>query len=797
MTDDILHIEVDGKSLEARPGQMLIEVTDANDIYIPRFCYHKKLTVAANCRMCLVEVEKAPKPLPACATPVMDGMKVQTRSKLAIEAQKSVMEFLLINHPLDCPICDQGGECELQDLAIGYGEGVSRYQESKRVVKDKNIGPLIQTDMTRCIHCTRCIRFGEEIAGLREMGATGRGERMEIGTYIEKTVSSELSGNIIDVCPVGALTSKPFRFSARAWEMVQRESIAPHDSVGSNVQLHIKGDRVMRVVPAENEAINEVWLSDRDRFSYEGLYSDDRLQTPMIKNNGEWQETEWETALEFVRYSLDKNLTNHGSDQLGALASPSATLEELYLFQKLMRGIGCNNIDHRLRQKDFIAQGSDPVFPGLGQRIVDLENLNAALLIGSNVRKEQPLINHRLRKAVLKGADVMLINPVDYAMNYDLAAKLISAPSELPIELAGIIKALTESGKNIEDSQLQALIDGVVVNEQHRDIAQRLSGAEKATVLLGNHAVSHTQYSKLKYLASTIAQQTGATFGFITEAANTAGASLAGVLPHYTVGCKTVCDDGLHAYAMLAQPLKAYVLLGLEPELDSWDGQQALQSLKAAEFVVSLTAYRSEAMEQYADVLLPIALFAETSGTYINTEGQTQSFMGAVPPQGEARPAWKVLRVLGNLLGQDDFNYQTSEEVRDEAFAIIGEITPHNETDWHAPEALSTSGHVTGNGSLELILQVPMNAIDAMVRRAPALQKADESKGMIQFNSTLAMKLNVAAGDVVVAEYEENAYSAAAMINEGVSDDCILIQAAQLNQSELCAWHGNVSLRKA
>ena len=425
MTDDILNIEVDGKLLQARRGQMLIEVTDANDIYIPRFCYHKKLTVAANCRMCLIEVEKAPKPLPACSTPVMEGMKVQTRSKLAIEAQKSVMEFLLINHPLDCPICDQGGECELQDLAIGYGEGVSRYQESKRIVMDKNIGPLIQTDMTRCIHCTRCVRFGEEIAGLREMGSVGRGERMEISTYIEKSVSSELSGNIIDICPVGALTSKPFRFSARAWEMVQRESIAPHDSVGSNVQLHIKDDRVMRVIPAENEAINEVWISDRDRFSYEGMYSDDRLQTPMIKQNGNWQETDWETALEFVGKNLDKILSSYGSDQLGGLISPASTLEELYLFQKLLRALGSNNIDSRLRQNDFAQQDADPAFPYLGQSIASLEDLDAVLMIGSNIRKEQPMINHRLRKASLKGADVMMINSVDYEINYDVSEQII------------------------------------------------------------------------------------------------------------------------------------------------------------------------------------------------------------------------------------------------------------------------------------------------------------------------------------------------------------------------------------
>lgn len=797
MSEDKITLEIDGNNFTANKGQMLIEVTDANDIYIPRFCYHKKLTVAANCRMCLVEVEKAPKPLPACATPVIDGMKVSTRSKLAVAAQKSVMEFLLINHPLDCPICDQGGECELQDLAMGYGEGVSRYQESKRVVKDKNIGPLIQTDMTRCIHCTRCIRFGEEIAGLREMGATGRGERMEIGTYIEKTVASELSGNIIDVCPVGALTSKPFRYSARAWEMVQRESIAPHDSVGSNVQLHIKGDRVMRVVPAENEAINEVWVSDRDRFSYEGMYSEDRLQKPMLKNNGVWEETDWETALEFVRDNLDKVLSSYGSNQLGGLASPASTLEELYLFQKLLRGLGCNNIDHRLRQKDFTAQAADPAFPSLGQRIADLESLNAVLLIGSNVRKEQPMINHRLRKAALKGADIMLINSLDYAMNYDLSAKIISKPSELPATLAGIIKALSESGIEITDSQLRTLLNDIAVNDEHRRIAKILRSSAKTSVLLGNLAVAHPHYSKLKFLAATIAQMTGAVFGFITEAANSAGASLAGVVPHHTADCKTVCDDGLHTYAMLAQPLKSYVLLGIEPELDCWDGQQALQAMQAAEFVVAMTAYKTPTMEAYADVLLPIALFAETSGSYINMEGKIQSFAGAVRPYAEARPAWKILRVLGNLTAQGGFDFQNSEEVRDEALEIIGEITPHNHIQWRAPGALA-SGETVANGALEKISQIPMNAIDAMTRRAKALQKtADAADGSIHINPALAAKLGVATGDKVVAQQDSAESTLPVIIDEQVSDACVMLHAAQNSSVPLGAWHGAVSLRKA
>ncbi len=796
MTDKTLQIEVDGTQLPASPGQTLIEVTDANDIYIPRFCYHKKLTVAANCRMCLVEVEKAPKPLPACSTPVMEGMKVFTRSKLAIEAQKSVMEFLLINHPLDCPICDQGGECELQDLAMGYGEGVSRYQESKRVIQDKNIGPLIQTDMTRCIHCTRCIRFGEEIAGLREMGATGRGERMEIGTYIEKSVSSELSGNIIDVCPVGALTSKPFRYSARAWEMIQRESIAPHDSVGSNVQLHVKGDRVMRVVPAENEAINEVWISDRDRFSYEGMYSEDRLQTPMIKINGDWQETDWETALELVRDKLGNILSNHGGEQLGGLASPASTLEELYLFQKLLRGIGCNNIDSRLRQNDFRQQESDPVFPYLGQSISALEDLDAVLVIGSNVRKEQPMINHRLRKASLKGADVMMINSIDYVFNYDLSAKIITSPAEITTALGGILKALFEFEENVADTSIQPLVENVVVSDEHRVIAKKLSAAEDGSVLLGNLATAHHEYSTLKYLALAIAKLGNLKFGFLSEAANTSGAHLTGVLPHRGVGGESVDTAGLTLAAMLEKPLQAYLLLGIEPELDCWDGHKARQALQAAEFVVLMTAYQSEAMKQYADVLLPIALFAEMSGTFINVEGLSQSFAEAVPPVGEARPSWKILRVLGNLLNNTEaFEYNNLEEVRKEITGIIAGTTLNSVGSWTVSDT-SNSG-LSRNGLLQRITEVPMFAIDAMIRRANALQKSCGNKDSIHINQELADKLDVSDGDIVIAGQEEKSVNAPVKISKDISADCVLIQAAQPIHSELGPWHGYVSLRKA
>ena len=382
MNSDNFKIEVNGVEFEASPGQMIIEVTDAADIYVPRFCYHRKLSVAANCRMCLVEVEKAPKPLPACATPVADGMKVFTKSALAISAQKAVMEFLLINHPLDCPICDQGGECELQDIAMGYGGGISRFNERKRVVKDKDLGPLISTDMTRCIHCTRCVRFGQEIAGIQELGTIGRGENTEISTYIESSVDHELSGNIIDVCPVGALNNKPYRFSARAWEMAQFPTVSPHDCAGSNINAHVMQGKLKRVVPRVNESINETWIADRDRFSCEAVYADDRLETPMVRIEGEWRECGWDEALEVAARGLQSVDGN-----LAALVSPSATTEEGYLAARLVRHLGSGNLDHRLRRRDFRQQNLDPVFPWLGMPIEDVEQLQSILVVGSNLRR--------------------------------------------------------------------------------------------------------------------------------------------------------------------------------------------------------------------------------------------------------------------------------------------------------------------------------------------------------------------------------------------------------------------------
>ncbi len=703
------------------------------------------------------------------------------------------MEFLLINHPLDCPICDQGGECELQDLAMGYGGDVSRYQEKKRVVKDKNIGSLIQTDLTRCIHCTRCVRFGEEVAGLREMGATGRGENMEIGTYIEKSVSSEMSGNIIDLCPVGALTSKPFRYSARTWELVQKDGIAPHDSVGSNIHLHVKGDRVKRVAPAENESINEVWLSDRDRFSYEGIYSDDRLQMPMIKEDDSWKEVDWETALDVVKEKLNGVIESNSAEQVGLLASPSATLEELYLLQKFARGIGSSNIDTRLRQADFSDQDLVSQFPYLGQTVSGLETLQSALLIGSNVRKEQPIMNHRLRKAALKGAAIMLLNPVDYDYNYPLEVKSIVAPEELPLELTSILKAVIEMSDGPIDTQAKQYVENVNFTEVHQIIASKLISSKRAIVLLGNTATAHPQFSSLRTLAGLIAKISNSNLGYLSEAANSSGAWLAGAVPHRHAGGKQCANIGMNSNEMLHAKLKAYVLLGTEPELDCWDSRAARIAMNDAELVISLTAYRSGEIENYADVMLPISAFVETSGTYINNEGISQSFTGAVPPLGEARPAWKLLRVLGNTFNLDGFEYQSSSDVNAEVMQTIGDIKAENMGHWRSPVAIEKK-----STDLQRITETPMNMIDSLCRRAFSLQQTDNvSDGAIHINRVLADKNNLSDTDTANVEQDDSAVNLNVVIDDRVPDDCVLIQSAHPAQIDLGGSFGPIRIAKA
>jgi NADH-quinone oxidoreductase subunit G len=719
MADDLVNIEVDGVPVKARKGEMIIRVTDRNGVYVPRFCYHEKLSIAANCRMCLVEVEKAPKPLPACATPVTEGMKVFTKSPRAIGAQRATMEFLLINHPLDCPICDQGGECELQDLAVGFGRDISRYHEGKRAVADENLGPLIATDMTRCIQCSRCIRFTEEIAGVQELGMIGRGEHMEVRTYIESTVNHELSGNVIDLCPVGALVSKPYRFTARAWEMGSVPLVSPHDAVGTNLFGHVLRGRLMRVVPRENEAINEVWIADRDRFSYEGVYSPDRLMRPLVRRGAEWVESDWEPALMRTAEGLKDSAAS-----LGLLASSSGTIEELYLAARIARGLGSPNIDHRLRQRDFRDQAADPVFPGLGMRIAEVDALNALLVIGSNLRREAPILAHRVRKAALRGAQVAMLNPARFPYLFPVKAYLTSAPADLVTDLAAVVGAVAAAvGKSVP-AQLAVAVSAAPVTDAHRAAAQALLSGEKRAVWLGALAARHPAFADLRALAAALAQLSGASLGRIAEGGNAAGAYLAGAIPHRQAGAQALASAGLTAREMLAAPLRAYVLLGgLEPSLDTLQAE-SLRTLARAEFVVAITPFASEEVKAIAHVMLPMATFAESSGTYVNCEGVWQSQAGAAAPLGEARPGWKVLRVLGNLLGLEGFAYQSSQEVRAEVHAACAGLAPAG---YHGTHAVKLPANGVPAESA-VLMDVPTYQVDALVRRAPSLQRTREGR---------------------------------------------------------------------
>jgi NADH-quinone oxidoreductase subunit G len=722
MADDLVNIEVNGVPLQAKKGEMIIRATDRGGVYVPRFCYHDKLTVAANCRMCLVEVEKAPKPLPACATPVAEGMKIFTKSPRAIGAQRAVMEFLLINHPLDCPICDQGGECELQDLAMGFGRDVSRYNEGKRSVADENLGPLIATDMTRCIQCTRCVRFTEEIAGIQELGTVGRGEHMEIRTYIESTVNHELSGNVIDLCPVGALVSKPYRFTARAWEMSSVPLISPHDAVGSNLFAHVLRGRLMRVVPRENEAINEVWIADRDRFSYEGIYSPDRLQRPLLRHGGEWRESDWEPAL--LRAAA--GLREHAAE-LGVLVSGSATLEEQYLAARIARGLKSNNIDHRLRQRDFRDQAADPPFPALGLAINDIEQLRSLLIIGCNLRREAPLLAHRVRKAAQRGAAVALLNPARFSYQFPIRAYLTATAAELVDDLAAVVAAAaTATGQSVPEG-VSAVVQRADVTDAHRGAAQALLSGEPRAIWLGALASRHPAFADLRALAAALAQMCGATLGRIAEGSNAAGGYLAGAVPHRAAGGQALAQPGLNARDMLTSPLKAYLLVGgIEPSLDTLDAD-AVRVLSQAQLVVAVTPYASPEIKSIAHVLLPSGTFAETSGTYVNCEGRWQSQSGAAAPLGESRPGWKVLRVLGNLLQLPDFDYQSSEEVLAALRRSCGELKA-------APYQGRHTVRVSAAGSEPdsvTVTDIPMYQIDAVVRRAPSLQRTREGRAAV------------------------------------------------------------------
>ncbi|MGV2862737.1 NADH-quinone oxidoreductase subunit NuoG [Achromobacter sp. AGC39] len=775
----MVELTVDGNQVEVPEGSMVMHAAQKVGLYVPHFCYHKKLSIAANCRMCLVEVEKAPKALPACATPVTNGMVVHTCSEKARAAQKSVMEFLLINHPLDCPICDQGGECQLQDLAVGYGGSSSRYQEEKRVVFHKDLGPLVSAEeMTRCIHCTRCVRFGQEIAGVMELGMLGRGEHSEITTFVGRSIESELSGNMIDICPVGALTSKPFRYSARTWELARRRSVSPHDSLGANLVVQVKGDRVMRVVPFEDDAVNECWISDRDRFSYEGLNSDDRLTAPMIKGtDGKWQEASWADALQAVAQGLSRVRDSFGAGQIGALASEYATTEEYALLGRLVRALGSENIDFRLRQTDPAFDAALTGAPWLGMPIAELDNLDRVLVVGSFLRKDHPLMAQRLRQAAKRGTQILMVDSAADDPLMPVAARITVTPSELPRALAEVAVALAQAKEQAVPAEFASVTPG----ENAKLIAASLASGANTAVLLGNMAVASAQATTLAANGRAVANLAGGKFGFLTSGGNTVGGYLAGAVPG---------KGGKTAAAMLAEPLKAYIVLHAEPLLDADNGQQAIAALRGAQFAVALTPYRSAAAE-WADVMLPVSPFTETSGTFVNAQGLAQSFKGTVAPMGQTRPGWKVLRVLGNVLHLAGFDDETSESVRDAALA--GGIEGRLSNDVKAPLGLGQP--LTG---LERVADVPIYRTDAMVRRSEPLQAAPASrKPAAAMNGRTLASLGLTAGVKVRVAGAEGAVELETVQDDAVADRAVRISAAFENTAALGGAFGQLSVERA
>ncbi|MCP3689106.1 MAG: NADH-quinone oxidoreductase subunit G [Gammaproteobacteria bacterium] len=767
---DSITLTINGQQVEAKAGQLLIDVADNNGIVVPRFCYHKKLSVAASCRMCLVEVERAPKPMPACATQVADGMVVQTRSAAAIAAQKSTMEFLLINHPLDCPICDQGGECELQDVAMGFGDGVSRYTEQKRVVMDKNIGPLIATDFTRCIHCTRCVRFGDEIAGVPELGATGRGENMQISTYIEKAISSELSANVIDICPVGALTAKPSRYTARAWELNQHASVSAHDCIGSNTYIHTSGNEVIRVVPRENESINESWIADRDRFSYTALKSDNRALEPMLRIDGKLTTVDWETALQAASEKLN-GAANHGAN-IAALVSPQSTLEEGFLLQKLMRGLGSSNIDHRLSQLDFSNQHKAAVLPWLGRSLSSIESLDAALLVAANLRLEQPILSHRLRKAAINNtADISSLSHFSGQYNFDLLEDIAGSVQQLVNELAAVARAVAES----TGAELSAKFADVKFNAAHQAIARSLCDGESSALIVGVQALANPRLSLIQELCESIATMSNSTLGYLSVSANSAGACLAGCTPHRGVAAVADGKIGQDASQIIALEHDVLLNFAVNPGLDLSDGSAAQKLANNNDYIISFCSYLNEFDQNNADLILPVAGFAETSGTFVNVEGLWQSFQGCVKAKGQSRPGWQLLAALGKLALPGDFEYADSTQVRAEVQGLCRDVNLNNINGVQSSEISIPSKA----RSLQRVTYTPVYAVDEMTRLATPLQ----STPLMQHQCTVIMnrkqgkKLKLDNAEQVHIKQGQGTAVLPLRFDEGVPLGCVCIPA--------------------
>ena len=791
---ETITITINDQEIQAKPGQMLIDVADENNISIPRFCYHKKLSVAANCRMCLVEVEKAPKPLPACATQVNAGMVIKTNSSYALAAQKSTMEFLLINHPLDCPICDQGGECELQDVAMGFGGDVSQYSEQKRVVFDRNIGPLIATDLTRCILCTRCVRFGEEIAGLPELGATGRGESTQIGTYIEKSVSSELSANVIDLCPVGALTDKPSRYTSRPWELIQHASVSAHDCVGTNIYVHTRNQQVMRVVPRDNEQINESWIADRDRFSYSAMAQQSRLLTPMLRENGKLKAIDWEQAINLALEKLQAAANQQGN--LAGLISPQCTLEEHYLFQKLIRGLGSNHIDHRLKQLDFSVQDQMPVMPWLGRSIESLDSLDSALLIAGNLRTEQPILNHRIRKAVVHhSASVSSISTVCGQYNFELAEELCGNAEKMLHELAAVVVAVCAKTKSELPAELADTLEKVKAKKEHNAIAESLIKGEQSAVIVGVQAVSHPQYALLMQLAEALAALSHSSLGYLSESANSAGACLAGTLPQRTTAGVKLESGGQHSIDIANEKHKVLLTMAIDPSLDICNGTSLESLADNNEFIISINSFANSFDNEHADLMLPLATFLETSGTFVNVEGFWQSFKGCAAAIGESRQGWKILSALAQeLLPADDYSYADSTSVRDELKQQCRELKLDN----FASIKSSNNKLPARPRALQKVSETAIYAVDAMLRNSPALQATVNmrSAGSLRINAEQADKLGLTGAQKVHVSQDDGTAILPMLIDEGIPTGCVWIPTGLEAVAGLSTMFGTVTVEK-
>jgi NADH-quinone oxidoreductase subunit G len=768
----MVEIELDGKVVEVPQGSMVMHAANKLGTYIPHFCYHKKLSIAANCRMCLVEVEKAPKPLPACATPVTQGMKVFTHSAKAVEAQRSVMEFLLINHPLDCPICDQGGECQLQDLAVGYGKSNSRYEEEKRVVFHKNVGPLISMqEMSRCIHCTRCVRFGQEVAGVMELGMVNRGEHSEITTFVGQTIDSELSGNMIDICPVGALTSKPFRYAARTWELGRKRSVSPHDSLGANTTVQTKSNKVMRVVALENEAINECWISDRDRFAYEGLNSADRITTPMVKQGGQWLETDWESAMDYVAQSLKTITTENGPEAVGALAHPISSTEELHLLQKIIRSLGSSQVETRLRQIDVKAA---PSAPWLGMPIAKLGELDRTLIIGSFLRQDQPLIAARLRVASKRGLQVARIDAGGDDWLIPVVSNIAVAPSHWLNALSEVASAVAKA----KSSSLPAGVSVSTISPAAQAIADSLISGTATAVLIGSAAQAHPQASSLHALAQFVADQTGATLGVLPVGGNAVGANL-------------VKANGAGIESVLSGDRRAVLLMNIEPDLDFPNPQQARAALAKAHTVIALSAYQSADLLEVADVILPISAYSETTSTFVNAEGRVQTIQPAVKPLGDSRPAWKVLRVLGGLLNLDGFLFNMPEEV-------LGEALPEDYCKLLNNQGFASVQAAPVTSGLERVTDVNIYGGDQIVRRAPALQLTRDAKrgNQVGFGQQLFSELGLKEGDIVRVTQDSQSVDLPATLEVNLASGAIRVSAGTLASTKLGSMFGPLTVSK-